>query len=275
MLSAPGRLHALLVQLRPLVEGSPLDEAWGEVLAVPAPSEDFDRRHAEVIGLTWEAHRSVADLPQASRQRYRRHLPDWWRLVLGPKCSLDASLSDWPSDAIDALGFLADLTDAKLQFRSVEGDGQRLLSDLREECVGWLTLIDETRDLRQGVADALKGQIQHLIWLVDHVEHFGTSAILREATDVTATVLSFQDDLRQPQDRRRWKTAVASLTVACLALTGFTKTTLTPMLEAAVTAVEQVNQLQDGLRELADSPATGEVIDGEVVQDTGDAEDSG
>lgn len=268
MSSAPSQLHELLRLVQET--GGPATSAWASVFGSDYGTAGFVASHAEVMTLLSETVHLVSTLPERSRERYRRYVADWWAAAVSPQVAWSQSGLTWDQGAIDQLAALGDLIDSRMHGTLVAPNEEVDLGRLREECRGWIKLISESSSLERETRDALVSQFQHVVWLITNVNLFGPSRAIREAGSVAAAVHAAGDEVREPEQRKRWQEAAASLTLAFYALTGFTNTTLTPMLEAGATAVEQADRLADGVSRLLDGSNDSnenEVIDGIIVDE--------
>lgn len=239
---------------------TPVPSAWGEVLGADPGSAELARRHAQAVVLLADTARDIDALPLASRERYDRYLPAWWRAVVGTDQHWNFSVNNTAraiisSSDLDHLASAADHIEAMLGGTSLaprEDALDRLAADVED----WRTLLDDTPDLPTALAGQLRSQLDHLLWLVEQAPRFGASAAARAADEALGTIKRASDSVRNPDTRKRWSdkyvaliTTIGLLTAGAGAAEKALEATAGTVraIESTVHAVDSAHDALDGL----------------------------
>lgn len=240
----------------------PAGDIWAEVLDTERDSDDFALRYAEVVFLAAQTQLVTAELPIANQPRYTRATADWWRLVLGPNNSLSGiPFANEPRDgfAVDQLGALGDLADQRLlQGANAQALTPAGLEWLVEQCEVWYEVVMSTGSLHAEVRDVIGAQIRHLAWLASAHETFGPGPTYRQAANAAAWMHDANRQVRDPEQRSRWKEVAAAVTVLCVTLSGFVTTAVVPVLEAGAETLQQVERVRGELLQLGHADSSSE-----------------
>ncbi|MFE9765655.1 hypothetical protein ACFYPC_14175 [Streptomyces sp. NPDC005808] len=220
--TAAHHLHTILRQVRDS-GGNTYSAGWAHALAAEWSSPEFARRHTEVVTLLQLTLRHLNALPERSRLRSERYINDWWVAVMQPVANWSdtnrPSQSIISQEILDHLESTAELISGNL----VGSDAAPRSGDLDEianQCKEWVELLrsmSET-EISGPVRDALISQIEHLIWLIDHVELFGGARVAGEASSVIGSLTQASATLTsvQPETASRWRAGVLALLAACV-----------------------------------------------------------
>lgn len=261
MPNAAQRLHDLVAEAR--AHNAVASAAWADVLGAACGTADFVQRYAEVWGLLSESLRLVAALPSASQPRYLKYSDAWLRMLATPGGNWNSTALDINEPALDQLGALGDLAESMLFGTALVPSGGTDLDTLREQCDGWLAVVDQFDELPKPAREELKAQLRHLLWLIDNVGTFGVSRVTQEARAMEGTLRA--QEARLSGDRLRgWRRKAGAFSVALVMVTGGL-TAAAGALEAGVSVVQQTTELRDAVDGLISPAQEEDVVDGEVL----------
>ena len=241
--------------------------AWAAVLGAEPGSAEFARRHTQAVALLADTARDIDALPPTSRERCNRYLPAWWRAVVGDDLGWNSAADNTAqaiitSSDLDHLIAAADLIEARLGGTSLaprESALDRLAADVQD----WRTLLDDTPDLPDALADQLRSQLDHLLWLVEQAPRFGASAAARAADEALGTIKRASGSVRDPDTRKRWSDKyVALLTTIGLLTAG--AGAAEKALEAtagSIRAIESTVQAVDSAHDALDGSSGDQSVD--------------
>lgn len=170
-----------------------IQNAWQTVLGIQPGTVPFIERHTEIVGLVGLITERLNSLPEGTRQKdiYLGYVPQWYDAVV--------SRNSWgntqhppaqllPADSLNLLAGLADYFDFTF------GDSRSVLTDdamqkLRDG-------LNEWRDLLVGAGipaetvNEIRGQVDHLEWMLDNVQLVGNQPIVRGARELVGTGFS-------------------------------------------------------------------------------------
>ncbi|MFC8709984.1 hypothetical protein ACFUCQ_08595 [Streptomyces sp. NPDC057197] len=167
-------------------------DGWAIALEAPFGDADFVRMHSEVANLLSATCRDVDALGGRQSDRVSQYFPAWWSAVVYPNGSWigDVGCQNLISEqALDMLAVTADLIAGALAGSSAAPRGGDL-SDLREKCEEWLTLLEEipSGSISDGTRDQLSVQVAHLIWLIDNVNLFGGARVAQQTEGLVGSL---------------------------------------------------------------------------------------
>ncbi|WOX24151.1 hypothetical protein [Streptomyces solicathayae] len=150
-------------------------------------------------------------------------------------------------ETLDHLASAADVLGSALQGTSAAPSGTHL-ENLAESCRSWLEILAETSEaeLPATLRTAITAQINHLLWLIEHAELFGTASVSRETNRVigsltqATTILTGTD----VQTGGRWKRAFLGIVGASIVFSAGA-TQLQSALEAGSGMVKEIVQVVD------------------------------
>ena len=169
-----------------------LMEAWESCLKAPVKSEDFTKRHAEVVILLLDLQNEVACLEsERLRKRLEKYSSSWWTAIVQPLRNWEQTPASEliPGGDLDMLGAACDLVGSQI------GDPESLtaisdLAHLRAECDAWLTFVSDNDEIADdSFRQALLTQINHLIWLIDNADTFGIARIIQQGDQITGALV--------------------------------------------------------------------------------------
>lgn len=224
--------------------------AWVAVVGHHIETPEFARFHAEALTLLREVTEDLTTLSPASQQRYAQYLPHWWTAVVLPR-------ADWATEGtrvidethLHLLGSVADVVEERAL--SLGPSNPQTVDMLRQ---GITFLLNETRevtDVPRHIRDQIVADLEHVLWLIDHVDTFGVDHTVAAVEKVTGKVVA--EATKAPSSGLR---RVAIGLVAALAL-------LTPVTTDVATIVGNVRSTF-GID--ASGPAGEDVLQTTVVQ---------
>ncbi|MFD3324057.1 hypothetical protein [Streptomyces sp. NPDC058701] len=239
-------LHEILQ----LVHTAPPDRAvkvWPAVLSSDLGSAEFARKHAELVALLADTVHDIQALPAQQRDRVMRYVPGWWNALVLPDHNWNAESSSSHvinQQSLDMLAATADLIAGNYSGTAAAPSGDNL-EDLRTQCQGWLTLLQETprNTVRENLTEALIAQVSHLIWLIDNADTFGGARVATEANSVVGALAQagLEIPLNQPEQQGRWQKAVYGFIVALTLFTTGSELT-TNAIDAGHGLVKEISQ---------------------------------
>ncbi|MEV6883266.1 hypothetical protein [Streptomyces sp. NPDC051135] len=184
-------LHGILERVRNS-EKKRLRDGWAIALETPYGNADFARMHSEVANLLSATCRDVDALGGRQSDRISQYFPAWWTAVVYPNGAWVADMGCHnliSEQALDVLAVTADLIAGTLAGSSAAPRGGDL-SDLRDKCEEWLTLLEEipSGSISDGTRDQLSVQVAHLIWLIDNVNLFGGARVAQQTEGLVGSL---------------------------------------------------------------------------------------
>ncbi len=220
--TAPHHLHLLLSRVRNSSEAQ-YANGWAQVLGAEWGSVEFAKRHAEVVSLLLSTIEQLNALPERSRDRSLRYVPNWWTAVVHPQVNwtdsgraADTLISQ---ETLDHLEAAADLIAGSL-VGSAAAPRSTELQGIAEQCQEWLELLRDMNDAELGgpIKDRLISQIEHLIWLIENVEVFGGARVADETNRVMGSMVQAAATMNpSPTISSRWQKSWYAFIAVCLA----------------------------------------------------------
>ena len=232
-------LHSLLTNVE--AENSTLTEAWANTLGVEFGSSAFVRRHSEVVALLGDVVKLAQALPETTGEWALRYAPSWWRAVIMPRI-------DWHSSGkasvisvsdLDHLHSLADLIDGRLAQVSMDAFGgvrvkaEALLEEVRR--------VESQSEYGQRVLRILEADLEHVLWLIDNVDLFGSSHVVSAVQGALGSAAMATAAVPEQQREGAWKTRMTDFAASVLMVMGL----VTPIQAATNEALEQFSVTQE------------------------------
>ncbi|MFC9249171.1 hypothetical protein ACFT7S_35590 [Streptomyces sp. NPDC057136] len=188
-------------------------------------SVEFARRHAEVVNLLLLTTQQLYALPERSRDRFLRYVPAWWNAIIQPKGNWGdngrPAVNVVGQDVLDHLESAADIIAGSL----VGSDAAPRSSDLEEisqQCQDWVVFLQgiDASEIDGPIRDQLIVQLEHIIWLIAHVDLFGGARVAGETSRAIGSLAQVQATMNnaQPETIGRWKQGWLALIAICLTI---------------------------------------------------------
>lgn len=268
-------LHDLIEGVRNSGQSNVLG-GWTTVLGAEAGNVVWAQRHAEVVGLFRAVIQQLESLPNGDRSQMRalKYAPSWYRAVVWQdhwQHNSQPAHNVISASDLDQLGFAADYLAYRLPSGAAHPSDDAI-ARLRQEVQAWLGLLNETEDLSESVREAIAGQMRHVLWLLDNVDTFGITPVVRETQvavgQVTETM--FTRPSGSPL-KRKWVMHFGGLLVALGLVTQGVQAT-NQVLEAArdtLTVVGEIARETDGLFDFVNGPPALPSGSSDAVRDEG------
>lgn len=173
---------------------------------------EFVLRHTEIVRLVELIGRRLhAAEPNALVATQLAHLPNWYRAVVWR--------GSWSNTSETAAGIIA-ATD--LNYLELFGDNEKYndnaqvpeadLKHLRAILDDWGALLDESPDIPERLRRQIRSQVEHIKWLLDHVDLLGPTPVVRETQTLLGQVTAAGGV--QPgrfTSKRGWVTVLAGI----------------------------------------------------------------
>jgi hypothetical protein len=129
---------------------------------------------------------ALSTLPTGSRGRFARYVPAWWNALIQPTKHWGADyakLIDQPS--LDMLGSLADVVEVQ------SGPSNPHTVEILKKSVDQLLRdVDATPDIPDAVRAQIRADLNHIAWLLGHVDTFGVQHAVAEVEKVAGRVVA-------------------------------------------------------------------------------------
>ncbi|WP_157105978.1 hypothetical protein [Nocardia sienata] len=182
-------LHSILQKMSQSGAAS-VQKGWESVLGVQYGTPDFARRHAEVVALVGRISDRLYAMPEGNptRERNLRYLPHWYSAVV---YSNGWNAQGHPAQnviSVDHLDDLGNFSDILVGRDRDAGDGisDDAMARLREGLAKWRELVDEST-LPGQLREQIRGQVDHLEWLLTGVETFGPQPVVARTEELVGT----------------------------------------------------------------------------------------
>lgn len=212
-------LYDILATVKNSPTDGPIMESWESCLGAPRNSEEFAKRHAEVVGLLLDLHSEISGLEsERLRKRLEKYSNSWWAAIIHPLRNWEQTPASEliPAGDLDMLGTACDLVGPQIDGPE-SASAMSSLAHLRTECDAWLTLVADNEEVvDDSFRQVLLSQINHLIWLIDNANTFGVARIIQQGDQVTGTLVrtARQKTVRYtPRFRDRISSFIAALTL--------------------------------------------------------------
>jgi hypothetical protein len=255
-------LHDLLDQVVSYGQ-QPVQHAWADVLGCKYGTLEFALRQCEVSALLRDALRLVTVLSESARSRYERYSTAWWTAVVSPNMLWNGGghhSSGIISQAdLDMLGSLGEVAESRFP-NTLVSPADASLSGLRDACENLLNYVGYVRSIRLETQAVLRMQIEHLIWLIDNVDTFGTGRIVQEAQAAVTSVAtataeaaasSGSSDVEQ---QKVWRERSNAFIRKVAAFTVVGQLVFLPALTATADMAEQANRAIEAVADIANGP---------------------
>ncbi|QDQ91584.1 hypothetical protein FND50_12655 [Rhodococcus sp. WB9] len=165
-------------------------EAFVNVLNCNLGTVEYVQRHSEIVALVAAVTERLHALPQdaRARNRYLAYVPSWYDAVV-PRNAWNQT-NPGPSAIIsaDSLHLLDSLVD---YFDFTFADSRSVMSaeaveHLREGLQEWRELLEDA-DLPDSLVLQIRGQVDHIEWLLANVELVGNQAVERRARELVGS----------------------------------------------------------------------------------------
>lgn len=215
-----------------------VQDGWLDVLSAHVGTLDFAQRHGEVVGLLNVVGERLMGLPETHRTRVRclEYLPQWYSSVVYPGVWGDVRAAN--AQNIVNVAALHQLESLGEQFDTLFGYEDTDLSEvavsqLRASLQEWRNLLDSA-DLPRGMTNQIRGEIDHIEWLLANVDLFGSAPVVTRSRQLVGSGVMAM--ATRPGLASRINAALVGV-VAFLTLTN--------------TGVEQANGILEGVEEMA------------------------
>ena len=292
--SAARALHDLIAEVQGRFDTPNITtayHAWGSVVGDSIETATFARFHAEVVTLLREVTEDLTMLSPSAQQRYSQYLPHWWTAVVLPR-------KDWATDGtfligathLDLLGSLADVMESRAL--SVGPSNPQTVDILKQGVSFLLNATKGANDLPAHIQDQIVADLEHVLWLLDHVDTFGVDHTVAAMEKVTGKAVA--EAAKAPTSGLKRVAIGLVATLALLAPATTDVTTIVGNVRSAfgVSAAPPEQEGEDVVqstvveiytvcttKQLTAGPADadgGEVVDAEVVdEDAGEGAQSG
>ncbi|MFE3900690.1 hypothetical protein ACFXPY_10065 [Streptomyces sp. NPDC059153] len=221
--TAPYHLHSILTCVRESGKGR-YDEGWVKALEAEWDSVEFTKRHAEVVNLLLLTIQQLQALPERSRDRFMRYVPAWWSAIIQPKVNWAdngrPAVNVVGQDILDHLESAAEIIAGSLVGSdAVPRSGD--LNEISQQCQDWIAFLQEIEasEIDGSLKDQLIAQLEHVVWLIEHVDLFGGARVAGEASRVIGSLAQVGATMSnaQPETAGRWKRGWLGLIAVCLA----------------------------------------------------------
>lgn len=248
-----------------------VQDAWKVVLGADVGTVEFAQRHGEVVALVGSVGDRLRGLPEGNNLRNRslRYLPEWYSAVVyvGPW-----DHSSHRAEAIITTSALDQLQGLGEQFDTIFGDERTSLSEdaiarLRENLQEWRDLMEDA-DLPRGVAEQIRAQVNHIEWLLENVNLFGTQPVVDKTRELVGSGVS------AVAARPKLAVKIGAVMTGAVMFLGLAHKGVdeaSGILEGVQKMTQHVQQIADGAgpKELTavPTPPVDEVVDAEVVEE--------
>jgi len=264
------QLHILLETVRDTGSVT-LATAWAAVLEADFGSEEFVRRHSEVVALLADFLGLVnADPDVRRRARNAEYGAAWWLALVHPTANWeDGSMAQGAGviqkSDLDMLITIADVLEGG---GDGVGPGAEELDQLRSAVVAVITEIEDA-GLPLGLRTQLLHDMDHVIWCLDNCEMFGSGSVQRAAERATGAVIATIP--RIPEGgRKSWKQHAMDLIAALTLLSGVNVAGQTAI-EATQHTVKMIENMFSGTDPATDTdPDDSDIVDAELVPESQD-----
>jgi hypothetical protein len=259
-------LHSLLTQLH--ASGTSITKAWESVLDVKWGSAEFDRRHAESVGLFGDTLRVATSLEPRAHARYLKYADSWWEALI-------ASGSNWTQapasklieeSNLDHLAALGDLLAARLP-DTAANPMESEVEDLRTFCMSWVENLGNFKSLSLPLKRMLAADLQHVVWLIDNVGLFGSAAVANASQTAATSVANAVPHVQDLDERSKWVVGATDLVLRVGRFTTATTLAFGLTLQGSAYAFEQLNNNIDQVADVVDGPEAPQHVDAPKVKD--------
>ncbi len=224
--SSARALHDILQAVTEHIGGSnKAYRAWRDVAGEEIESTEFAQFHAEAVALLSEVAAGMGTLDTRSRERYLQYLPAWWNGVVRPRQDW-AAIQDPIIDKanLDMLAALADLQETRALL--AEPGNPQAAEVLTRAVTHILSVVQQATDIPHPVRDQIVADLEHVLWLLSHVDTFGVDHAVAAVERATGKVTAAATKTRS----QRLKEAAVGLTAA-LAFSATATTNVTTIVE--------------------------------------------
>jgi hypothetical protein len=220
-----------------------LAEGWATALGCDYASAEFSRRHTECAVLLADVVTSLEGLTdQTVTDLLIDYVPAWWRGLFHPDTPWQNSANLrklYPKSDMDALALAGHLLAASLKGSSaaIADEAKANLDHLREVCAEWIGELDRIDGLDESLMQDLRGQLRHVIWLIERSDWLGASRAARAAETAFGMAAPVTATLSDNEARKSWISRCNQLAGQLALLCGLIATGATA-LEGAFTATE-------------------------------------
>lgn len=218
--------------------GVKVQDGWHAVLSAQVGTLDFAQRHGEVVGLLNLVGERLRGLPDNNRTRIRceEYVPQWHSAIVFR--GLWNSAANSTAQSVISVPALHQLESLGEQFDSLFGYEDTELSevavtDLRSSLQEWRNLLDSA-DLPRGMTNQIRGEIDHIEWLLANVDLFGSAPVVNRSRQLVGSGVMAM--ATRPGLATRINAALVGV-VGFLTLTN--------------SGVEQANGILEGVQEMA------------------------
>ncbi|WP_280335641.1 hypothetical protein [Nocardia wallacei] len=246
-MTAPNSAHALHDILQRVVrsQAATFEQGWETVLERPAGTPAFVQRHAAVVELYCDVHRTLLAHPRvAVRDRYQRYLPQWYEAIV-PRTAWDRTARP-VEKLIDrtVLDHLAGLGDSLLARNEQHREPvpEAAIARLRDALGEWRALLPEA-DLPLSLQDEISAQVDRIERLLNNNRH-DLNPVITEARRLVGRVNTVIGT-RPPVKRRACAAILLTLAFLNDVDTG---------IDTASHILTGVNEISNQITELIDAP---------------------
>lgn len=239
-------LESILRRINDPASGRSVAARWASAVGGKPGDAEFGRRHAQVFSLYHSVTQYVRSLNTTAQQRYAAASLAWWDAIVTPNTSWNLGNVTGPLIADDHINLLGSLGDAmELRLASTSAAPSSLdLADLVAQCDGWIESLPSSGIAPQ-MQQLLANGLEHVKWLVTHVETFGTARITQEAQTVTGSLV-VAGEVLTGEARRNWTDRFKAWAGALVVVAGLGATTS----GAIASGTEVIRQIETAVTEL-------------------------
>lgn len=200
-------LHSILAAVEKS-QAKSLHLRWAGVLGAEVNTPEFDRRHAEVVGLYTRILRDIQALPEAQQRIYGPYRHAWWEAVMQPNTAWGSGQNRVviiTREHLHLLHTAGDLIESRLDSTS-SAPGATNLDSLREVIDGWVEMLTTEPGMLPNAAlrTVLVRQLEHVLWLIENASLFGAGPIASAAQEAVGGIVMASPEVPEPH-KRSWK----------------------------------------------------------------------
>ncbi|PPJ01199.1 hypothetical protein C5E51_34350 [Nocardia nova] len=225
-----------------------VEQGWTAALGAAPGSEEFARRHSEVVSLFRQVHAYVLSIEDdEDRERNLRYVPHWYDAVVfrhGWNASNQPARNVIVETSLDQLASLGSTLKRVSVFTDSLSDGE--IANLRNSLDRWRELLDDA-DLPVAIAEEIAVHVEHIDWLLRNIDTYGAKPVVDEAKKLLGTGITALQ--RRPGAVTKIAAAMGA-TVFFLTGTSHVVDSMNGVLEGLVHTRVVVEELIDGPKEI-------------------------